>query len=58
MQILNTGGAYEKYRELMNNGENDPYILVETLDAYASDKYYFMKVKNILTKIRSEYAIK
>ena len=58
MQILNTGGAYEKYRELMNNGENDPYILVETLDAYASDKYYFMKVKNILTKIRSEYEIK
>ena len=58
MQILNNGGAYEKYRELMNNGENDPYILVETLDAYASDKYYFSKVKSILTKIRSEYAIK
>ena len=58
MQILNNGGAYEKYRELMNNGEKDPYILVETLDAYASDKYYFSKVKSILTKIRSEYAIK
>ena len=58
MQILNNGGAYEKYRELMNNGENDPYILVETLDAYASDKHYFSKVKSILTKIRSEYAIK
>ena len=58
MQVLNNGGAYEKYRELMNNGENDPYILVETLDAYASDKYYFSKVKSILTKIRSEYAIK
>ena len=42
----------------MNNGEEDPYILVETLDAYASDKYYFMKVKNILTKMRSEYIIK
>jgi uncharacterized FlgJ-related protein len=58
MQILGTGSAYKKYRELMNNGENDPYILVETLDAYASDKYYFTKVKSILTKIRSEYAIK
>ena len=58
MQILNNGGAYEKYRELMNNGENDPYILVETLDAYASDKYYFSKIKSILTKMRSEYAIK
>ena len=58
MQILNTGGAYKKYRELMNNGENNPYVLVETLDAYASDKHYFSKVKSILTKIRSEYAIK
>jgi len=58
MQILGTGSAYKKYRELMNNGENDPYILVETLDAYASDKYYFTKVKSILTKIRSEYEIK
>jgi len=58
MQILGTGSAYKKYRELMNNGEDDPYILVETLDAYASDKYYFTKVKSILTKIRSEYAIK
>ena len=58
MQILNNGGAYKKYRELMNNGENNPYVLVETLDAYASDKHYFSKVKSILTKIRSEYAIK
>ena len=58
MKVLNNGGAYEKYRELMNNGENDPYILVETLDAYASDKYYFSKIKSILTKMRSEYAIK
>ena len=43
MKVLNNGGAYEKYRELMNNGENDPYILVETLDAYAADKNYFSK---------------
>ena len=58
MQILNNGGAYKKYRELMSDGVDDPYILVETLDAYASDKYYFSKVKSILTKIRSEYAIR
>ena len=58
MQVLNNGGAYKKYRELMNNGENNPYILVETLDAYAADKNYFSKIKSILTKIRSEYAIK
>jgi hypothetical protein len=35
-----------------------PYILVETLDAYAADKHYFSKVKSILTKIREEYKIK
>ena len=58
MKVLNNGGAYKKYRELMSDGVDDPYILVETLDAYASDKYYFSKVKSILTKIRSEYAIR
>ena len=58
MKVLNNGGAYKKYRELMSDGVDDPYILVETLDAYASDKHYFSKIKSILTKIRSEYAIK
>ena len=58
MKVLNNGGAYKKYRELMSDGVDDPYILVETLDAYASDKYYFSKIKSILTKIRSEYAIR
>ena len=55
MNILNNGGAYKKYRELRENGVDDPYILVETLDAYAADKDYFSKIKSILTKIRSEY---
>jgi len=55
--ILNNGSAYKKYRELRENGINDPYKLVETLDAYASDKNYFSKIKSILTKIRSEYKI-
>ena len=58
MKVLNNGGAYKKYRELMSDGVDDPYILVETLDAYASDKHYFSKIKSILTKIRSEYAIR
>ena len=58
MNILNNGGAYKKYRELRENGINDPYILVETLDAYAADKHYFSKIKSILTKIRSEYDVK
>ena len=58
MQILNNGGAYKKYRELRENGIDDPYILVETLDAYAADKHYFSKIKSILTKIRSEYEVR
>ena len=58
MQILNNGSAYKKYRELRENGINDPYILVETLDAYAADKHYFSKIKSILTKIRSEYEVR
>ena len=58
INILNTGSAYKKYRELIENGETSPYILVETLDAYAADKHYFSKIKSILTKIRKEYKIK
>ena len=58
MQVLNNGSAYKKYIELLDNGETNPYILVETLDAYAADKHYFSKVKSILTKIREEYKIK
>ena len=56
--ILNNGSAYKKYRQLKEDGIDDPYILVETLDAYASDKNYFSKIKSILTKIREEYKIK
>ena len=58
MSILNNGGAYKKYRELRENDIDDPYILVETLDAYAADKHYFSKIKSILTKIRSEYEVR
>ena len=36
----------------------DPFVLVETLDAYASDVNYFDKVKSILKKLKEEYDIK
>ena len=57
MQVLNNGSAYSKYRELLENGENDPFILVETLDAYAADQNYFAKVKSILRKLRKDYKL-
>ena len=57
INILNNGSAYKKYRQLREDGIDDPFILVETLDAYASDKNYFSKIKSILRKIRNEYKI-
>ncbi len=57
MNILNSGSAYKKYRQLREDGIDDPFILVETLDAYASDKNYFSKIKSILRKLRNEYKI-
>src|SRR5210317_703110 len=56
MDILNNGSAFEKYRELKYSGENNPFKLVETLDAYATDVHYFSKVKSIIKKIRKEYS--
>ena len=58
INTLNNGHAYEKYRELRDNGVMDPFVLVETLDAYASDVNYFDKVKSILKKLKEEYDIK
>ena len=57
IDILNTGGAYEKYRELRDNGVEDSLLYVETLGAYASDKHYFGKIKGIIKKLREEYDI-
>ena len=57
IQTLNNGHAYEKYRELRDNGENDPFVLLETLEAYASDVHYFAKVKKIIIKIREDYKL-
>ena len=57
IDILNTGSAYEKYRELRDNGVEDSLQYVETLGAYASHKNYFPKVKSIIKKLRTEYDI-
>ena len=57
IDILNNGSAYEKYRELRDNGVEDSLLYVETLGAYASDKKYFPKIRNIIKKLREEYEI-
>ena len=36
---------------------NDPFKLLLTLDAYASDKDYFPKIKRIIKKLREDYDI-
>ena len=55
INVLNNGSAYKDYRSLLDQGVTDPFVLIETLDAYATDKDYFSKIKSILTKIRKDY---
>ena len=57
IKILNNGTNFVDYRKLRDDGIDDPFILVETLDAYASDKDYFPKIKSIIRKIRKDYNI-
>ena len=57
IDIINNGSAYDKYRELRDNGEQDSLKYVETLGAYAADKKYFPKLRNIIKKLRTEYDI-
>jgi len=57
IDIINNGSAYEKYRELRDNGIEDSLLYVETLGAYAADKKYFPKLKSIIKKLRTEYDI-
>jgi len=57
IDILNSGSAYEKYRELRDNGVEDSLQYVETLGAYAADKKYFPKLRSIIKKLRTEYDI-
>ena len=55
IKILNNGTNFSEYRKMRKDGIDDPMILVETLDAYASDKDYFSKIKSIIKKIRKDY---
>ena len=57
INIINNGSAYEKYRELRDNGIEDSLQYVETLGAYAADKKYFPKLRSIIKKLREEYDI-
>ena len=57
IDIINNGSAYEKYRELRDNGVEDSLQYVETLGAYAADKKYFPKLRSIIKKLREEYEI-
>ena len=58
IKILNNGTSFEDYRKLREEGIDDPFKLVESLGAYASDKNYFPKIKSIIKTIRNEYNIK
>src|SRR5210317_1953098 len=55
INVLNNGSAFKEYRKMRDEGITDPFLLTKTLDAYASDKNYFSKVKSILRKIRKDY---
>ena len=58
MDILNNGSAFEEYRNLKHDKDiNDPFKLLLTLDAYASDKNYFPKVKRIIKMLREDYTV-
>ena len=55
IETLNNHHAYEAYRVMRDEGIDNPFMLVETLEAYASDKNYFDKIKRLLTIIREDY---
>lgn len=58
IDILNNGSAFKEYRMLKHEQDvNDPFKLLLTLDAYASDKDYFPKIKRIIKKLREDYEI-
>ncbi len=58
INILNNGTKFDDYRKLKHEQDiNDPFKLVMTLDAYASDKDYFIKVKRIIKMLRENYTV-
>ena len=58
MRILNTGGAFEEFRELrfkmIKNDNLDVLILVETLSRYASNPNYVKLLKKTIKSLRNE----
>ena len=58
INILNSGSKFEEYRKLKHEQDiNDPFKLLLTLDAYASDEKYFPKVRRIIKMLREDYEI-
>ena len=58
IDILNNGTAFEDYRVLKHEKDiNDPFQLLVTLDAYATDEHYFDKIRRIIKKLRTDYNI-
>ena len=56
IQTLNNGTAFGEYQKIRDEeGIDDAVKLLYTLDAYASDKNYFPKIKSIMEKINTEY---
>ena len=55
INTLNNGTAFGKYQKLRDEGETDAIKLLHTLESYASDKNYFVKVEKIIKKITTEY---
>ena len=55
INTLNNGTAFKEYQKLRDDGVTDAIKLLHTLDAYASDKDYFIKVERIIKKINTEY---
>ena len=55
INILNNGSAFKEYRKMREDGITDPFLLTQTLDAYASDNDYFYKIKSKLSKIIKNY---
>ena len=58
INILNNGTKFEEYRKLKHEQDiNDPFKLLLTLDAYASDEKYFGKIKRIIKMLREDYSL-
>ena len=57
INVLNNGKNFTAYQDLRYNGEDDPFILLESLEVYADDEHYFPKVKKVIELIRKNYKL-